>query len=104
METEVTPVSQSPFSVSAIVPHSVMPAIFRKLIIFTSTHGLIIQTHGGADHNDCLRIDFKTRTIARHEKVELETFKQSQHLESHGIIGGQLPLSSTLQIVGFKRH
>jgi hypothetical protein len=64
-----------------------MPGIVRKLIISATANGLILQPLGGADLHPSLRVDFKSRTIGPHDKVEPDTFKQSPHLESHGIIG-----------------
>lgn len=68
-----------------------MPGIVRKLIIFATTDGLVLQPHGGSDQSNPLRIDFKSRSIGPHVKVQPETFRQSPHLESHGIIGEHLP-------------
>lgn len=67
-----------------------MPDVVKKLNIFATTDALILQPAGGSDHNNPLRIDFKSKSIAPHLKVEPETFKQSPHLESHGIIGKHL--------------
>ncbi len=64
-----------------------MPGIVRKLIIFTTIDGLVLQPAGGPDHNNPLRIDFKSKSIVPQVKVDPEAFKQSPHLESHGIIG-----------------
>lgn len=67
-----------------------MPGILRKLIIFATVDGLILQPLGGWDHHSSLRVDFKDRAIGQHAKVESETWKQRPHLESHGIIGQYL--------------
>ncbi len=68
-----------------------MPSVVKKLILFTTIDGLVLQPHGGADRHSSLRIDFKSRSVGTQDKVEPETFKQSPHLESHGIIGEHLP-------------
>jgi hypothetical protein len=68
-----------------------MPGIVRKFMIFATIDGLILQPPGGWDHQSSLRIDFKTRSIGLSTKAEPETFKESPHLESHGIIGELLP-------------
>ncbi len=64
-----------------------MPGAVRKLVIFTTIDDLILQPAGGQDHNNPLRIDFKSKSIGLHVKGEPEAFRQSPHLESHGVIG-----------------
>lgn len=61
-----------------------MPAIVRKLTIYASIDGLILQPHGGCDP---LEVKFESRSIGSYAKVGSESFKQGQHLESHGLIG-----------------
>jgi hypothetical protein len=70
-----------------------MPAIVKKLAVFATTDGLILQPHGGANPHGSLRIDFKTKSVESLGKVEPETLKQTPRLESHGIIGERLLLS-----------
>jgi hypothetical protein len=83
----------SPYYQTAVhaISLTAMPGVVRKLIVFATTDGLILQSYGGTDPNIALRIEFKSRSVGRHARVQPETFKQRPHLESHGIIGEQLP-------------
>ena len=70
-----------------------MPGIVRKLLIFATIDGLIIRPHAGLDHDNSVQVDFKSRSIGPYAKKQVDTSKDSPHLESHGIIG-ECPASS----------
>jgi hypothetical protein len=72
-----------------------MPSIVKRFVIFATADGLILQPHGGWDHNHSVRIDFKVKSIVPHAKVDPETIKYSPHLEIHGIIGKHLLRGTT---------
>ena len=63
-----------------------MPALVRRLLIWATVDGLILQAHGPSEHNKAIQIDYKTRQVKEIQTVEGPGKKGAQ-LESHGIIG-----------------
>ena len=64
-----------------------MPGLVRKLVIFATIDGLILQAHGPVEHHHSLRVDYRTRSITPWKGSHAELHKQPQKLETHGIIG-----------------
>lgn len=66
-----------------------MPGLIRKLVIFASKDGLILQSHG-TENQPSLLIDYKTRKVASQTKSGHDTSVLDAHLESHGILGMEM--------------
>jgi hypothetical protein len=80
-----------------------MPGIVRKLLIFATIDGLILQPHGGWDHDRSIRVDFKSRSIGLCAKEEPDALKENPHLESYGVIGEHLASSQHLAALSMTR-
>ena len=63
-----------------------MPALVRRLLIWATVDGLILQAHGPSEHHKAIQIDYKNQQIKELQKTEVVSKKGAQ-LESHGIIG-----------------
>jgi hypothetical protein len=70
-----------------------MPGIVRKLLIIAAVDSLILQPQGASDNHQSVHINYKSRSIGQHPKVDVDTSKGRLHLESHGIIGQHLTSS-----------
>lgn len=69
-----------------------MPGLLRKLIIFATVDGLILQPHGSSSrHNgngesSSIRIDYKTNKISPVSPSDLSARRESG-LEAYGLVG-----------------
>ena len=63
-----------------------MPALVRRLLIWATVDGLVLQAHSPSEHHKVIQIDYKNRQIRELLKTEGVSKKGTQ-LESHGIVG-----------------
>jgi hypothetical protein len=61
--------------------------LIRKLLIFASANGLIIQAHGPVEHHKAVQIAYKSQNVTELSHDEVANNKKSAHLEAHGVIG-----------------
>ncbi len=71
-----------------------MPGLIRKLLIYGSVHGLIVQSHGPVDHHKAIHIDYNTRKITAYPSDDASQGKKDVSLEAHGLIGDPSKLRS----------
>ena len=64
-----------------------MPGIVRKLAIFATVNGLVIQSHGSVDHHKAIRIDYKSTRIQDESDDASAKDRKQEHIEAHGLIG-----------------
>ncbi|KIV87043.1 hypothetical protein PV11_02614 [Exophiala sideris] len=63
-----------------------MPALVRRLLIWATVDGLVLQAHGPAEQNKAVQIDYKRSQIKEIRDYDAAT-KQGTPLEAHGVIG-----------------
>ena len=63
-----------------------MPALVRRLLIWATVDGLVLQAHGSAENHKAIQIDYKRRQI-QELQVNDAASKKGTSLEAHGIIG-----------------
>ncbi|ETN41680.1 uncharacterized protein HMPREF1541_03616 [Cyphellophora europaea CBS 101466] len=61
--------------------------IIRKLLIFASSNGLIVQAHGPVEHHKAVQIDYKSKHVSLCPHDEAADNRKGVHLEAHGLIG-----------------
>ena len=76
-------------SASGSAPSIKMPGLIRKLIVFATIDGLVIQPSGHGDQSAALRIDYKSHRPVSWGPSPLEIYRKNTPLETHGIIGGE---------------
>ena len=64
-----------------------MPGITRKIIIFATVNGLILQPSGGWESKKAICVGYGSDPISTQPKIEHEKYKSILHIESHGLIG-----------------
>lgn len=67
--------------------------LVRKLLIFASANGLIVQAHGPVEHHKAIQIDYKSRRVSECSHDEANRNRKGAQLEAHGIIGRSLSMS-----------
>ncbi|KIW99805.1 uncharacterized protein Z518_10733 [Rhinocladiella mackenziei CBS 650.93] len=63
-----------------------MPGLVRRLLIWATVDGLVLQAHGPAEHHKAIQIDYKHRQIKELQKNDVGG-RKGPPLEAHGIIG-----------------
>lgn len=63
-----------------------MPALVRRLLIWATVDGLVLQAHGPAEQHKAIQIDYKRSQIKEISDYDAAT-KKDTPLEAHGIIG-----------------
>ncbi len=63
-----------------------MPALVRRLLIWATVDGLVLQAHGSAENHKAIQIDYKRRQV-KELQVDDAASKKGTSLEAHGIIG-----------------
>ena len=63
-----------------------MPAIVRRLLIWATVDGLVLQAHGPAEQNKSVQIDYNRSQIKEVRDHDADT-KKGTPLEAHGVIG-----------------
>lgn len=61
--------------------------LVRKLLIFASANGLVVQAHGSVDHHKAIHIGYKSRLVTDCSQDEAVKGRKGAQLEVHGIIG-----------------
>ena len=64
-----------------------MPGLIRKLLIYGSINGLIVQSHGPVDHHKAIQISYDTSKITAYSGDDELQSKRDATLEAHGLIG-----------------
>lgn len=67
-----------------------MPGLIRKLLIYASVNGLVIQAHGPVDHHKAVQIDYSTQRVRDCSAADASKSKKEIQLEAHGLIGSLL--------------
>ena len=60
--------------------------LVRRLLIWATVDGLILQAHGPAEHHKAIQIDYQSSQIKDLQKSDALA-KKSPSLEAHGIVG-----------------
>ena len=68
-----------------------MPDLVRKLLVYASINGLVVQAHGPVDHHKAIHLDYKSRQIQGYTVEQASQDEKSPHLEAHGLIGMNRP-------------
>ena len=64
-----------------------MPGIVRKLLVFASGDGLIVQAHGPVENHKAIQIDYKSKRVQEYSLDDDAIEKRQERLEAHGLIG-----------------
>ena len=64
-----------------------MPGIARKVLIFASINGLVVQAHGPVEHHKAIHFHYKSKRIEDYSAVEIGKDSNQEQLEAHGLIG-----------------
>lgn len=75
-----------------------MPGIVRRVLVYASINGLVLQAHGAVDNHKAIQIDYKTRRITEFPTKDVTHFKKDAALEIHGILGQSLLVLSSLRL------
>ena len=67
-----------------------MPGLIRKLLIYASVNGLVIQAHGSIDHRKAVQIDYSTQRVRDCSAEDASKNKKEVQLEAYGLIGSLL--------------
>jgi hypothetical protein len=74
--------------------------LIRKLLIFASANGLVLQAHGPVDHHKAIQIAYRSRVVEECSpgEAEAEAGKggRGPHLEAFGVLG-TFPLSLSVR-------
>lgn len=60
--------------------------LVRRLLIWATVDGVVLQAHGPSEHHKAIQIDYKTRQIKEIQKLDTPASKGAP-LEAHGVIG-----------------
>ena len=63
--------------------------LVRRLLIWATVDGLVLQAHGPAEQHKAIQIDYKSRKIKELQKPDALA-KKAAPLEVHGIVGRAL--------------
>ncbi|KIW18364.1 hypothetical protein PV08_02652 [Exophiala spinifera] len=63
-----------------------MPALVKRLLIWATIDGLVLQAHGSAEHHKTIKIDYARRQITEAQTGDASG-KKNVSLEAHGVIG-----------------
>ena len=63
-----------------------MPGLVRKLFIFATLEGLILQPHVNWN-SSAIRLDYRSNRVTQCSSVSPEDVRKGVYLESYGIIG-----------------
>ncbi|KAK5192420.1 hypothetical protein LTR99_010452 [Exophiala xenobiotica] len=80
-----------------------MPALVRRLLIWATVDGLVLQAHGSAENHKAIQIDY-TRNQIKELQVNDAASKKVTSLEAHGVIGLLSIASSTFLIAITQRE
>jgi hypothetical protein len=66
-----------------------MPGLVRKLLIFASLNGVVVQAHSSVEHHRPIQIDYRSNRISNFSLDHNEAVKEKkeEQLEAHGLIG-----------------
>jgi len=64
-----------------------MSALIRKLLVFATIDGLILQAHAPADNQKAVLLDFERNDVKKCPKHDIDPSKTEYQLEAHGIVG-----------------
>jgi hypothetical protein len=62
-------------------------AIIRKLLIFASAKGLIVQAHGPVEHHKAIQLEFRSSRVTECPHDEAAQQRKAPSLEAHGLLG-----------------
>lgn len=64
-----------------------MSSLFRRLVIFATVDGLIIQGHGTTEHHKSLLVEYESQRISERPKTSQTHNHSAPRLEAFGLIG-----------------
>lgn len=73
-----------------------MSGLARRLVIFATIEGLVLQAHGHPEHHKSLLIDYRSQQITDRAKRDQHNNQDSVRLEAHGLIGNHFSYSTSM--------
>jgi len=64
-----------------------MSATIRRLVIFSTIEGLVLQAHGHSEHHKSVLVNFKSQQLSEHAKTDHHHDAQVPRIEAYGLIG-----------------
>ncbi|KAJ9630270.1 uncharacterized protein PV06_02452 [Exophiala oligosperma] len=79
-----------------------MPALVRRLLIWATIDGLVLQAHGSTEHHKTIKIDYGRRHVTEVQTSDVSS-KKNVWLEAHGVIG-ILSIASTSFLIAITQR